>query len=262
MLAEAHDIVDAAALRGSTLRLVGGLAVYEHCRDVGFCARPYRDIDFVGLRRQTRAISRLLAGLGWTENRHAAMASAGRKRQFFRACRHDAADGRLHEDDRIDLYLDGFSLHHAIDLRDRLGLEAYTLSLSDVLLVKLQRSVLNADDLRDIVGLLKDAAGVAETDAPGMVNAHYLARLFARDWGLCHDVEKNLERCRRQIDRFDLDPADEARLRERLVRLQTALQAEVKTLRWRLRARFGERLAWHEPVDETDGLHLTPAERL
>jgi hypothetical protein len=262
MLAEAHTIVDAAALEDSTLRLVGGLAVYEHCRDTEFCARSYRDIDLVGLREQARAITEVLTRLGWTENRHAVMASAGQKRQFLRACRHHAAQGRLHEDDRIDLYLDRFRLHHAIDLRRRMDLDPYTVSVSDVVLMKLQRSVLDPDDLRDILVVLKDAADVGEADAGSTVNARYIARLCARDWGLYHDVTTNLERCRRHVDSFGLATTDAARLRQRLARLQAALEAEHKTVRWRVRARFGERLAWHEPVDETDGVHITHAERL
>ena len=88
MLAEAHSIIDAARSRGPTLRLLGGLAVREHCLADAFCERPYRDIDLAGLGREVKATTAVLVGLGWQENRQVAMATAGRKRQFFRECRH------------------------------------------------------------------------------------------------------------------------------------------------------------------------------
>jgi len=260
MLAEAHDIIDAARAEGLVLRLVGGLAVREHCRDAAFCERPIRDIDLATSRRSSRAVTRLLAALGWTENRQVAMGSGGRKRQFFRRCRHPARDGRAHDDDRIDLYLDAFQLHHRVDLRERLELEPYTVSTSDVLLVKLQRTEANDDDVRDMVTVIKDAVAIGDDDAPGVVNRRYLARLCADDWGLSHDVGRNLARCRDVIARGDDDLAAR-RVAARLDALQRALDDQPKGWRWRLRAGLGERVAWHEPVDDVEAAYFTPSER-
>jgi hypothetical protein len=196
MLGEAHRIIDAARAEGVTLRLVGGLAVREHCREAAFCERPYRDIDLAVPRRSAKSATTLLARLGWTENRQVAMAAAGAKRQFFRPCRHGDDEGTAHVDDRIDLYLDAFRLHHTIDLRRRLEIEPYTVSTSDVALVKLQRTVANDDDLRDIVTVVKDAAALTTRDLPDALNLDYIARLCAVDWGLYHDVSRNVARCR------------------------------------------------------------------
>ncbi len=261
MLAEAHDIIDAARARGVVLRLVGGLAVREHCRDAAFCERPIRDIDLAASRRSSRAVTALLAGLGWTENRQVAMASSGRKRQFFRRCRHPVSNGRVHDDDRIDLYVDAFQLHHSVDLRDRLELEPYTVSTSDVLLVKLQRTEANDDDVRDMLTVIKDAVAIGEDDAPGVVNRRYLARLCATDWGLSHDVTRNIARCRAAMAaRSTADPAP-GRVGARLDALQEAIDEQPKGWRWRLRAALGERLAWHEPVDDVEALYFAPGER-
>ena len=86
-------MIDAARSQGLTLRLLGGLAVREHCRETAFCERPYRDIDLVGLSRQSKAATALIVGSGWQENRHVAMATMGRRRQFFRECRHGGDGG-------------------------------------------------------------------------------------------------------------------------------------------------------------------------
>jgi hypothetical protein len=259
MLNEAHCIIDAARAEGVTVRLVGGLAVREHCREAAFCERPYRDIDLAAPRRAAKAATALFGRLGWTENRQVAMAAAGAKRQFFRACRHPGEDGPAHVDDRIDLYLDAFRLHHAIDLRHRLEIEPYTVSTSDVALVKLQRTAANDDDLRDIVTMVKDAAAVTTSDLPDALNLDYIARLCAADWGLYHDVSRNVARCREALEVLGAGAAT-AHVTARLDALDDALATAPKSRRWRLRAALGERLAWHEPVDDAEGVYFAPGE--
>jgi len=277
MLGEARHIIDVARRQGVTLRLLGGLAVREHCHESPFCERSYRDIDLVTLAGSAKAATAVIGGLGWSENRQVAMATMARRRQFFRTCRHPTAAGRAHVDDRIDLYLDAFRLHHSIDLRRRLEGEPYTVSVSDVLLVKLQRTEVNDDDLHDIVAVIGDAAGLGDDDAPDVLNVRYIARLCARDWGLYHDVERNIARVRRLVDTpaaadggpvVDLrraQPGAPARpgrehLTARLDALEGALSDEPKGLRWRLRASLGERVAWHEPVDDAEGVYFAPGE--
>ena len=260
MLDEAHRIIDAARAEGVTLRLVGGLAVREHCREAAFCERPYRDIDLAVPRRGAKAATALLGRLGWTENRQVAMAAAGAKRQFFRACRHHDDAGTAHVDDRIDLYLDAFRLHHTIDLRRRLEIEPYTVSTSDVALVKLQRTAANDDDLRDIATVVKDAPDLTTSDLPGALNVAYIARLCAADWGLYHDVARNVARCRGALEALGAGAAS-VRVAARLDALDDALAAAPKSRRWRLRAALGERVAWHEPVDDAEGVYFAPGER-
>ena len=261
MLDEARALIDAARTRGIALRLVGGLAVLAHCRAPAFCGRPCRDLDLVAPRRAGRAVGDLLTALGWTENRQVAMAAAGRKRQFFRACRHTAGGIRVHVDDRIDLYLDAFRLHHEIDLRGRLDIDPYTVPLTDVLLVKLQRTQADPDDLHDVLVLLESADSLGDDDAPGVVNLAYLKRLCAADWGLWHDVERNLARCRDALARRSAADPGPRRAAARLDALEAALAAGPRGWRWRLRAAVGERLAWHEPVDDAEGVTFAPGER-
>jgi hypothetical protein len=261
MLHEARALVDEARARGVTLRLVGGLAVRAHCREPAFCERPCRDIDLVALRRAARTVDALLTAAGWTENRQVAMAAAGRKQQFFRGCRHATAAGRAHVDDRVDLYLDAFRLHHAVDLRDRLDLDPYTVSLSDVLLVKLQRTQADPDDVHDMLVVLESADSLGTDDRPGVINLSYLARLCAADWGLWHDVERNVARCRTALAASPPRDVGFRRAPTRLDDLAAALAAAPRGWRWRLRAAIGERLAWHEPVDDAEGVAFAPGER-
>ena len=60
LAAEARRIVDGARQRGVTLRLLGGLAIRQHCQALPFCERPYSDIDVVGLKAQRATIQEAL----------------------------------------------------------------------------------------------------------------------------------------------------------------------------------------------------------
>lgn len=255
MLDEALDLVDAARADGIELRLVGGLAVLAQCRDVGFCRREHRDMDAVALRRQTRELIATLGRLGYEENRHARLASAGQVLQVYRECRHVRDGSRRHDDDRVDVYLDTFRLHHQIPLRRRLMLEPYTVPLDDVLLAKLQRTWTTGTDLHDVIALLKDA-DLQLDEAPGVVGLRYLARAAARDWGLYHDVTGNLRRVRDALPGTGLDDRGAGRVVEAVQAIETVLARARKGPRWRLRAAIGEHWPWYDAVDENEGARI------
>ncbi len=152
MVADARRIIDAAREQGLVLRLIGGLAVRFHCETLDFCERDHGDIDLVGHRRDATRIATLFATLGLEENVHVRLATGGRQLQFAREGRHkqEWAPYGQHNDDHVDVFLDTFKMDHTIDLTDRLDPEGYTITVSDVLLTKLQMARLNEKDERDI----------------------------------------------------------------------------------------------------------------
>jgi hypothetical protein len=261
MLEEARRIVEAARSHSLQARLVGGLAVRSLCRGAPLCDRPARDIDLVAPHEQLKALLTVFADLGYAENTYVRLASGGHATQFFRECRHERDGRRAHVDDRVDLYLDDFRLHHRVPLRERLGLTDFSVPAGDVLLVKLQRSSPDDDDLRDMLALLSGLR-TGDDDEPETIDAGYVARTCARDWGLHHDVARNLERCRLNLDRSGLPPAEAARARDTIARLETALERAAKSLRWRLRSVMGEALPWSDVVDDRDGQHIAVRERV
>ena len=250
MLDEGHRLVDAARSEGLTLRLLGGLAVREHCSSLELCERDYSDLDMVVPAKQARRLASLFAGFGYAENVAVSMATANAELQFVRPCRHAGRPGvgSAHADDHIDVFLGTFHMDHDIALERRLEIEPYTVSLSDLLLTKLQIFRLEEKDLRDIVTLLGDA-DVGDEDAPGAINGRYIGRLCADDWGLFYDVAMNLHRTDERAATFDLSAAQAARLRHGIVRLIAAIDGAPKSLRWRLRARVGTRKRWHSALD-------------
>lgn len=266
MLAEAKGIVDAARAQGIVLRMLGGLAARLYCRSLDFCERDHGDIDLIGHRRDARRIEDLMTDLGYGEDLRVSLATEGRQLQFVRKCRHgdEWREYRPHDEDHTDVFLDTFLMDHALDLRDRLELDDYAITPSDQLLIKLQMAHLEEKDERDAFTLLQDlefagTPGAAGRDlaagAPeerGVIDAAYLARLCAHDWGLFHDVQANLARLQEDLATFAVDPGVESRVRYALTELGRALEAEPKPASWRLRAKIGTRVPWRNLVEEQE----------
>jgi len=247
---EARELIDAASAAGLTLRLLGGLAVREHCRTAELCARDYSDLDMVGRSGEARRLPAVFARFGFQEDYAAVAATGNTQLRFVRACRHAGSGGApAHDDDHVDVFLDTFRMDHELALGDRLRLEPYTLTPSDLLLTKLQIFKLNEKDIRDVVTLLEGVA-VTDTEMPGAIDAGYIAGLCADDWGLFHDVGLTLQQVTERIDRYGLSDAQTATVRQGLARLVAALTGARKTVRFRLRARLGTRARWHNELDE------------
>jgi len=251
MLDEGRRLVDAARSADITLRLLGGLAVREHCRSAELCERDYSDLDMVARAKQARGLVTLFAGFGYAENHEVSTATANAELQFVRPCQHrDGPEASpAHADDHVDVFLDTFRMDHAIALGRRLEIEPYTVSLSDLLLTKLQIFRLEEKDLRDVVTLLGDGE-VGEEDAPGVINGSYIGELCADDWGLFYDVATNLARVDEGAATLALSDVQAARVRSGIARLIAAIDGAPKSVRWRLRARVGTRKKWHSTVED------------
>jgi hypothetical protein len=260
MIAEAKGIVDAARARGIVLRLLGGLAARHYCQSLDFCERDHGDIDLIGHRRDAGRIESLFTELGYQENRHVQMATEGRQLQFVRKCRHgdEWSEYRPHDEDHADVFLDTFKLEHAVDLSDRLELDDYAITASDVLLIKLQMAQLEEKDERDIYALLQDLPLLGAGESPGgpgdhgVIDVAYIARLCSRDWGLFHDVRLSLAHLKSRLAAFGADADVEDRVRNALSVIDSAIETEPKAASWRLRARVGTRLPWRNTVEEQD----------
>ena len=254
MAAEGRRIVDAARERGLTLRLIGGLAVRDHCEELTFCSRDHSDLDMVGLTREASGLVSLFEALGYRERLQVREATRLRQAQFGRPCAHVNVDGAyaVHAEDHVDVFLDVFRMDHRLDFHERLAIEPYTVSAADLLLTKLQMFNAEGHDLRDVVTLLKDDE-LAAQDAPGTVNVDYVAEVCARDWGLYYDVTRNLQRCAESLASYGLERHEEERVRAALARLTQEIEEAPKSRSWRWRAKIGTRRRWHELVEEQDG---------
>jgi len=251
MLAESRQIIDAARTSGVVLRLIGGLAVRHYCVAVEFCDRDYSDIDMVGLSRQMAGIQDVFGSLGYNENIKVAVATGKRQLQFYRECTHRDASAHyfIHPDDHVDIFINTFRMDHDISLKNRLKIEDYTISISDLLLSKMQIHSINEKDIRDILTILKDIPG-GEEDVKGIINTRYIAGLCANDWGLYSDVMQNLDKCTGFLLHYPLTNSEKDKIRGKLAVLSPRIRNHPKTLKWKLRAKLGSTFPWYRKIED------------
>jgi hypothetical protein len=128
-----------------------------------------------------------------------------------------------------------------------------TLDLSDLLLTKLQIVELNEKDAQDVLYLCS-AYPVADGDEPGTIGLGRIRPLVGNDWGWWRTITLNLDRIT-ALARGDgqglVPTGGKLDAVEQLAVLSKAIEATPKSLRWKARARVGERVRWYEQPEET-----------
>lgn len=238
LVEEAVRLTDAAAERGVTLRITGGVAVALRCPSATRppLQRRYADIDAIAPGKQGKELAELLTDAGYQPDESFNLLH-GRTRQYYWDPRHER---------QLDVFLDRIEMCHAFDLRDRLEVDGRTLPLADLLLLKLQIMETNAKDFLDVLALLVDQPFTHDERG---INLDYIAELTAADWGLWRTTTMIAERA----DRFaaELEGFEErARVHEQVAAYLEALERAPKTRGWRLRAKIGERKRWYELPEE------------
>ena len=251
MMDEALRIVDAARQAGVHVRLIGGLAVRRHCRDIGFMDREHSDIDLVGLAEQKKALHEVFTGLGYVENRYVTQATAADQLQYVKL----EAPLVGH----IDIFIDVMRMDHDLDVHDRLDIDEYAISPADTLIAKLQIGQINEKDVHDVIAMLKDLP-LHEVDDDVSIDVPYLAEVCASDWGLYHDLTMNIGIVIEMIDDYDLTEEEMARAYAALTAIREALEEERKSLRWLLRARVGQRMPWRREIEDQEGTQVIAPE--
>ncbi len=200
--------------------------------------RNYPDLDFLGTKKQGRLIRKLFTDLGYQAN------------QRFNALH---GDTRLIFDDQdnnrsVDIFLDIFRMCHTISIGKRLALDEYTISITDLLLTKLQIVELNEKDVRDLLAILKDHE--VETSNPQqdreVIDAGYIAELCSDNWGLQKTISLTLGKIPAYLSRYDLDAPDKQLLETRIKKLLDAIEQAPKSLKWKLRDAIGEKKRWYD----------------
>jgi len=238
--AEVVRMLGAAADADVPLRVIGGVAIYLRTKDVvpSTLLRTSRDIDVVTLKGQGVRVSGFLTDIGYQGNER--FNSFSETRLIFYDPLHDRP---------VDVFVGEFRMCHRIPL-ERLELEAMTPPLAELLLTKLQVVETNNKDLIDIYALLY-AHEIGEVDGE-TINAGEIARLCGSDWGLWRTTTGTLVRVRELLPESGLDTAGQAQIAARIEQLRQRIEAEPKTMRWKTRARLGDRVRWYDEPEEIE----------
>ncbi len=240
---EALRIVGYADQAGVKLRILGSLAYRIHCparlEHFARMNRDLTDIDFVGVKSESKVVRELLADVGYVENKRIAMMFEGTRFAF------ENPQTKI----GVDVFADELYFCHRIPLKERMVLDYPTIPLEDLLLEKMQIVEINLKDIEDTLVLLLEHEVGGAGEGREVIDASYIARLLAHDWGFYHTFTTNLEKARGFIGRFEaITPPEGEVISGRMERLLKAVEAEPKTVKWKLRSRVGTRVKWYQEV--------------
>ncbi|HEY4674999.1 MAG TPA: hypothetical protein VIH48_02975 [Candidatus Bathyarchaeia archaeon] len=265
---EAQQTVDEAKGKGIILRILGGLGIAIHCQEhkefakglsrIGTGAiegQEYSDIDYVAYRSQREKIKEFFDKLGYAKRR-ATLSTAASERQLYYHPK-----GWFY----VDVFFDKLLVaNHPIDFRGRLEIDYPTISVTDMLLEKIQMwEAFSVKDLKDCLLLLK-AHSVKEGGDKESIDAFRIGKLLAQDWGFWYTATRNLNNLKKFTSEMDMlgaeagiDPEliakeDREEIIGKVEAILERIEKEPKPFGWRMRAKVGTKKRWYEPVERPD----------
>ena len=229
-------MAEAAQAQKVGVKLLGGAGIHLHSPSSHHSPlrRKYGDLDYVIAAKERKSALAFFPSIGYEANERFNLMQGDRRLYFF-----DGTNGK-----QVDVFIDVIRMSHVIDLRGRLNHDGPCASPSDLLLSKLQIYEVNRKDLVDLTALVLDHPISTGDEA---IDAAYVARLAADDWGLYRTLQINLGKLRHTVDELDVDRDTVA---SRVDELWNAIESQPKPLKWRMRAQVGDRMRWYELPEE------------
>jgi hypothetical protein len=229
LIAEAIEICTICRTDGVEVRAFGGVAAAivgeGWFRKYPERKRSLKDIDLIGRRKDLNRFRRTMQERDYRETRRIAIETEGDRALFGK----DAV--------AVDFVSDALRFAQTLPVKDRLAKSFPTLSVSDLLLEKLQIADPQLPQLIDFFAILF-------SPKRSSIEADYIGRILGSNWGYWHSTNLFLEKARSvaKTEHF----TDEIPL---LVEFKGLVDSVPKTLAWKFRSWFGEHLPWHEVVE-------------
>jgi len=246
-LAEALRMVELAQRSQLDVRLMGGLAFHalspEWKAPIG---REQRDIDLATRSRDGSSLAALMSAEGYVPDRQY-NTLYGHKQLYF-------VDPERNRP--VDILIDHLEMCHRLDFGDRLQICDVTLPPADLLLTKLQIVKINRKDMLDALALLAEYPLTADDAGCTGISLRRISDLTSNDWGWWRTTTGNLDQLNpfasQELRPNELDFGRATRFdpAAQLAELRAAIDAAPKSMRWRLRAQVGDRIAWYEQPEE------------
>jgi hypothetical protein len=120
--------------------------------------------------------------------------------------------------------------------------------VAELLLSKLQIVQLNEKDIKDTYVIICDHE-VGESDDREAIDCRVIAKLCGDDWGWYKTLTINLDKLVDWAADY-LHGEEREVITGRLVRLKEVIEKAPKSLKWKMRARVGEKVRWYELPEE------------
>jgi hypothetical protein len=241
--AEADRLLGLARVAGVTLRLLGAVAFARRCPNHAYLrerlGRHYTDIDFAAYGSDADGIRSMLAAAGYVDDPHVYVGSEGSRL----VAEHPGIG--MH----IDVFLDKLEFCHTVPWKGRLELDPETIPLAEMLLQKMQIVEINEKDLIDTITLLLEyPLGDSDRDT---INIGRVAQLCAKDWGWWRTLTMTLDKVRQMAEHYEeLTDEETARVRDQVREALDRIEAEPKSMSWKIRSKVGDRKKWYRDVGE------------
>jgi hypothetical protein len=260
---EAVAIVEEAQRRGVVLRILGAVAIYIHSLHAPRAIEIYNrlgrfgdqgplftDLDLVAYSKQRSKVIELFEKVLGFKGDMMINALFGHKRLIY-----------YHPKNlyHVDIFFDKLEFSHDVYFGDkpgkgRLELDYPTITLADLLLEKLQIHEINFKDLVDIVVLLHGHDLCKEVVHKECIDAKYIAKVLADDWGFWYDATQNLGKVKDLLEKLASSSklGEEVKLAvaEKVDGLLKIIDEEPKTKNWIKRAKIGTSKPWYRQVEE------------
>ena len=239
LLDEARQLVKAGADNGTTVRMLGGIAIAMRCPTAltPTFARQYSDLDAVVPSQQRNQVDQVAAEIG-LEGDRAFNAQRGNERRCYHR-----ADGL-----KLDVFVETFSMCHDVPLgANRLSLHDSTVPLAELLLTKAQIVELTDKDASDLFVLFHDYD--LSSDDTG-VNEVRIGEICGQDWGLWRTVTGTLKQLEDAVAHINATAQERSLVTDRIERLLESMDTAPKSRKWKMRNRIGDRVQWYVLPEE------------
>jgi hypothetical protein len=133
---------------------------------------------------------------------------------------------------------------HELKFAGRLERDEYTVPIEELLLSKMQVVELNEKDVKDSFAMLHDH-DIAEVDDLDIIDPRFIAKLCGDDWGWYKTLTMNIDKFGELVPDY-LEEDQQGVVLDRLSRLRRAIEEEPKSMKWKMRARVGEKKRWYD----------------
>jgi len=245
-LEEAQRLTREAQKEGLILRAMGPIALhyyfpqyidlYRSMERLG--ERVFTDIDYAAYGKQRGKFLSFFQKQGYEVERRALMMSGGERHIYF--------GERI---PMIDVFFDHLNYNHPIDYRNRLEIHPLCVSLSDLLLQKLQIVQINDKDLKDAM-LLFLASKISDNEGEGICGK-YIAKLFSDDWGFYYTATTNLEKVKEAAKNVKvLEDNHRQIINKNIDCLLEKIESYPKSGKWKSREKIGTKKIWYNEITD------------
>ncbi len=233
---ETNRLIESAKNSQVSLCAIDPVSIWQCCPQTRHlvAAPEKRHLDFVCRAADSASVTRMLERLGYQANQRFNAMYATRRLNYLHSMR----------DISVDIYLDAFEMYHRLDLTALLAAQATVLPETPLALIHLQLVEISDAALGDLCAVLleHDLSIGPENEK---IDASYVTRLCADDWGWYKTVTMNLDRLV-AFAQAKLSSTESSTVGERARRLKQSIESASKSLRWQTRARLGEGVRWYE----------------